>query len=103
MKSVLPQYDNPETLAWLAAALEELGIHDQLEPPKMEIGEEEGVSAFVARARWKSGGKPPLQLFQSLRYTPAVFEQMLSDEGFVIERLAMTSCREEAIWSIRRN
>jgi hypothetical protein len=99
MQKVLPQYDNPETLAWLAAALDELGIRDQVEPPQMKIGANEGVPAFVATAKWKSGGEP-LQLFHSLRYTSASFEEMFRGAGFEIERLAITSCREEALWSI---
>jgi len=100
MQRVLPQYDNPETLAWLKAALEALGIKDQVELPEIKIGEMEGVPAFVATARWKRGGAP-LQLFHSLRYTPILFEETLRSAGFEIERLAITSCREEAIWAIR--
>lgn len=99
MERVLPQYDNPETLAWLTAALEALGREDQLEPPEMKIGEMDGVPAFIATARWKSG-KASLQLFHSLRYTPSLFEEMLRNAGFEMERLAMTSCREEAIWAV---
>ena len=101
MQTVLPQYDNPETLVWLTAALKEQGIKDQVEPPEMKIGEMEGFPAFVATARWKSGGAP-LQLFHSLRYTPELFEKMLCDAGFELSRVAMTSCREEAIWAIRQ-
>lgn len=100
MQRVLPQYDNPETQAWLTAALEELGLKDQVELPEMKIGGMEGVPAFVATARWKSGGAP-LQLFHSLRYTPSLFEETLRNAGFDMERLAITSCREEAIWAIR--
>jgi len=114
MRRVLPQYDNPETLAWLGAALEEMELKDRLEAPEMKIGEIEGVPAFVATARWKSSEpfekwghrflpKPaePLQIFHSLRYTPTVFENMLQQAGFRIELLALTTCREEAIWALR--
>ena len=100
MQKVLPQYDNPETLAWLTAALEELGIKDQVELPEMQIGEMEGVPAFVATVRWKSGGAP-IQLFHSLRYTPSLFEETFRSAGLEMERLAVTSCCEEAIWAIR--
>ena len=113
MRSVLPQYDNPETLAWLTAALEHGGLKDRVDAPEMSIGEVEGVPAFVALARWKSsepfekGGhrfspkrEEPLRLFHSLRYTPPLFENLLRSEGFNVELLAMTSCREEAIWAI---
>ena len=114
MRSVLLQYDNRETLAWLRAALEEWELTDRLDAPEMKIGEIEGVPAFVATARWKSTEpfekwghrfspkiEEPLRLFHSLRYTPSLFEQMLRHEGFSVELLAMTSCREEAIWAVR--
>jgi hypothetical protein len=113
MQSVLPQYDNPETLAWLTAGLGGLGLKDLVDPPEMTIGEVEGVPAFVAHARWKSSEpferwghrfspkrEEPLRLFHSLRYTPALFENLLRGEGFNVELLAITSCRQEAIWAI---
>jgi hypothetical protein len=115
MRSVLPQYNNPETLAWLTAALEHLGLKDRVDAPEMSIGEIEGVPAFVARARWKSSEpfekwghhfspkrEEPLRLFHSLRHTPPLFENRLRQAGFNLERLALTSCRQEAIWAIRR-
>jgi len=43
----------------------------------------------------------PLRLFHSLRYTPSLFEGLLRSEGFNVELLAITACREEAIWAIR--
>ena len=114
MKTVLPQYDNPETLAWLAAALESWNLQELVQPPEMKIGEIEGIPAFIAESRWKSNEpferwghrfspdrENPLTLFHSLRYTPVLFESLLRREGFQIELLSTTSCREEAIWSIR--
>jgi hypothetical protein len=114
MRSVLPQYDNPETLAWLTAALEHWDLKDLVDATEMNIGEIEGVPAFVATTHWKSSEpferwghrfspkiEKPLQLFHSLRYTPSLFEGLLRSEGFNVELLAITSCREEAIWAIR--
>jgi hypothetical protein len=114
MQLVLPQYDNPETLAWLTAALEAWRLEDLVETPKMEIGAVEGFPAFVALARWKSDAQfvkwghafspkrnEPLRLFHSLRYTPALFENVLEEAGFDFQRLALTRCKEEAIWAIR--
>ena len=114
MNKVLPQYDNAETLMWLSAALEEWGMKERVEAPEMKIGEIEGVPAFVATARWKSAEgferwgqrfspkvEEPLQLFHSLRYTPELFEKILGDAGFKSEIMAMTDCREEAIWSVQ--
>ena len=100
MQSVLPQYDNAETLAWLDAGLEQADLKDRVEAPEMSIGEVEGVPAFVAKARWKSKTKEPLHLFSSLRYTPQLFEKLLRDDGFNLELLGITSCREEAIWAV---
>jgi SAM-dependent methyltransferase len=114
MQSVLPQYDNPETLAWLRAALEQWDLQDLVDAPEMKIGEIEGMPAFVGTARWNSSEPferwghrftppqdEPLQLFHSLRYTPTLFEDLLRGAGFQAERLAMTACREEAVWAVK--
>ena len=114
MRRVQPQYDNPETLAWLATGLEEWGLKNLVDAPEFAIGEIEGIPAFIAEARWKSS-RPferwghtfspnpakPLRVFHSVRYTPALFESLLADHGFQFERLALTACREEAILSVR--
>ncbi len=115
MQRVLPQYDNPETLAWLAAGLEQWGLEQRLESPGMVIGEVEGIPAFLGQARWKSGEafkqwghsfspaiEQPFRIFTSLRYTPKLFENLLRSAGFEVKLLAITACREEAIWSVRR-
>jgi hypothetical protein len=114
MRRVLPQYENPETLAWLGAALEHWGLQELVDAPRMGVGEVEGIPAFVASARWKSGEpfekwgrrfspkiEEPLRLFHSLRYTPPLFETLLRNEGFGAELLAKTACGEEAIWAVR--
>lgn len=114
MNSILPQYDNVETLAWISAVLEETGLADHVERPRMEIGQVEGMPAFVAQAGWKTESPfevkghrftprldRPLQLFYSIRYTPALFEDMLRREGCKFERLALTACREEGIWAVQ--
>ncbi len=115
MTTVLPQYDNPETLAWITAALEHWELIDLVHPLAMKIGQIEGIPAFLAQAHWKTN-KPfekwgqrfspkveePLQLFYSLRYTPPLFDNLWRRDGFDIERLSITSCRQEAIWSVRR-
>jgi SAM-dependent methyltransferase len=116
MDSILPQYDNPETLAWLTAALEVWDLEHFIEPPKMEIGELEKIPAFLIFAPWKSATPfekwghrfspkiaEPLRLFFSLRYTPALFETLLHRDGLSFELLSITSCHQEAIWCIRKN
>lgn len=115
MDVVLPQYDNPETLAWLAVALAHERIEHRVDPPEMTIGAVEGIPAFLAQARWKTSEpfekeghsvspnvEEPLRLFYSLRYTPALFENMLRDARLKVERLALTSCRQEALWSVQK-
>jgi hypothetical protein len=115
MTSVLPQYDNPETLAWMTAALEPWDLTDLVGPPEIRIGEIEGIPAFLGQVHWKTtepferwgqrfspGASEPLMLFSSLRYTPALFEEMLRWEGFDCDLFAITSCRQEGIWSVRR-
>ena len=113
MKSLLPQYDNPETLAWLHAALELWGLENRVHPPEIKVGEVEGIPAFLGLAPWKTNEPfekwkhrfspkkdDPLLLFYSLRYTPSLFENLLRKEGFSVELLSITSCRQEAIWAI---
>ena len=114
MKEVLPQYDNRETLIWIAEGLREWQLDDRVEMPEMTIGELEGTPAFLAVAQWKSEEsfemwehrfmprrEESLKCFYSLRYTPKLFEDFLRREGFEFELLAMTACRQEGIWAVR--
>jgi SAM-dependent methyltransferase len=99
MTAVLPQYNNQETLAWLAEALGTWNLAEKVGRPEMVIREREGIPALVAEARWNSGpGDAPLELFFSLRYTPEMFEELMRRERFPAKRLGLTSCGEEGIW-----
>jgi L-histidine N-alpha-methyltransferase len=115
MNSILPQYDNRETLEWLAEALKTWDLESLVEPPQMSIGEWEGIPAFLAFAAWRKAVpfekwgrsfspkmEEPLRLFFSLRHTPGMFEDVLRRAGFSAGLLSITSCRQEAIWCIRR-
>jgi hypothetical protein len=66
-----------------------------------QVGGDGRIDA-AAHAEQDAGGKmsEPLRLFYSLRYTPSLFENLLREEGFSVELLALTSCREEAIWAV---
>lgn len=104
MRAVLPQYDNAETLAWLNAGREQWRLTHLIDVPEIAIGEIEAVPAFLGQARWKTYAPKktdPLRLFFSLRYTPELFQALLLRESFLGEQLAITACREEAIWRIR--
>lgn len=114
MKAILPQYDNPETLAWLAAALETWSLSGFVHAPEIVIGEVEDVPVFLGQAQWKTTlpfekwgetfsprpGKP-FRLFQSLRYTPRSFQKWLETENFESEQLIVSPCGEEGIWSLQ--
>ncbi len=115
MKRVLPQYDNPETLAWLRTTMDYWKLGDFMEEPKIVAGERKDLPCIGGIAPWKSHeaylkfapdagefADVSFSLFFSLRYTPALFEELLRQAGVRGERLAMTTCREEAIWEIRR-
>ena len=102
MSAVFPQYNNGETLAWLAEGIAQSGLETELSSTRMIIGERENIPAFLGFARWaKQPNRPPLEVFSSLRYTPPLFENLLSEAGLAYELLAITTCRQEAIWSIR--
>jgi Histidine-specific methyltransferase, SAM-dependent len=114
MQTIFPQYNNEETKSWLTVALPHLGLQNRVYASEMVVGEVEKIPAVLGLARWKSKepfefeGQPfnpsaePFRLFYSLRYTPARLEKMLRAEGFQVEQLGLTACREEAIWAIRR-
>lgn len=114
MASILPQYRNPETLAWLTAALKAWELEELVSEPEMNVSELEGIAAFLGTVRWKSDlpferwghhftPRPAdsLQLFFSLRYTIALFEDILRRDGLQAELLSITACRQEAIWCVR--
>ena len=115
MKKILSQYDNPETVAWLKAAVREWKLTEFLSDPVVSISEAQGIPAVRGVATWNSedpifvGGNihipdvgRPFEVFRSLRYTLSRFTTFLLREGLRSEMLAITACREEAIWAVRR-
>jgi SAM-dependent methyltransferase len=103
MKRILPQYDNAETLAWLQAARDELRLREVIGEPRVVLGEHGSIPCLRGVAVWKSRAilEDEFVLFQSLRYTPARFEELLRGQGLAVECLAITACREEGIWAVR--
>ena len=105
MRILRPQYDNPETLAWLAESLTTWRLGEQLYAPRIAIDEIERAPAFIGEAKWKNRGHdvPPLRLFQSTRYTSDSFQRFLLRESLQGTPLALTACLEEGIWAINRS
>ena len=114
MKRILPQYDNPETVAWLKAAVREWKLTEFLSEPIVFVSEAQGIPAVRGVAWWNSQDPVfasgdvhipdvgrPFEIFHSLRYTPSRFTTFLLGEGLRSEMLAITACREEAIWAVR--
>ncbi len=106
MARVLPQYDNAETRAWLAAAREELRLHPIMGEPRVIIGKHESIPCFRGVASWQPEERredhlpkvvahpgDDFVLFQSLRYTPSQFDELLRGQGLSVACLAVTACR----------
>ena len=101
MNTILPQYDNAETLAWLHEAVVHWQLNARMQEPRIVSDRLGKIPRIRGLASWNSPLEATFQLFFSLRYTPEFFEILLHDAGVQGEMLAVTSCREEAIWAVR--
>jgi hypothetical protein len=114
MNKILPQYKNAETLAWLREAMLQWKLDELMEEPRIGVSTRGEVPCLLGSASWKSPqtfyrftgdrdslADPLFELFFSLRYTPGLFTELLKSAGVQGEMLAMTACREEAIWAVR--
>jgi SAM-dependent methyltransferase len=102
MNKIVPQYDNAETLAWLGEAMEQWKLTERMQEPRIVMDRQGEIPCLRGMAFWKSSPGATFQLFFSLRYTPELFEELLRNAGVQGEMLAITACREEAIWAVRR-
>lgn len=98
--ATLPQYDNPQTLEWLRAVLDDWAIAPALTPVRFDVRAVEGVLGLVATCAWR---EPPragaeLRVFFSLRYTPARFERTLEAYGLRALAARVADSGEEGIW-----
>ena len=113
---ILPQYDNPETLAWLRHILADWGIAPLLGEPCFQIQAMDGLLGFVAHCRWLSDvsfpweGQPfsarhgeRLRLFFSLRYTPGRLAAVLGQYGLSLKPGHVTPCGQEGVWTVGRS
>jgi hypothetical protein len=114
MEKIEPQYKNLETLAWLREAMAQWKLNEWMAEPQIVTSGHRRVPCICGLAYWNSAetylrftgdadatADPCFELFFSMRYTPAVFEELLRHAGVRGEMLAITACREEAIWAIR--
>ena len=103
MEKILPQYNNAETLAWLRAAMDEWKLDALMEGEQVILETGGKIPCIRGLASWLTSETAPFQLFFSLRYTPELFAELLRSSGVAGEMLAITACREEAIWAVRRS
>ena len=112
---ILPQYDNPETEAWLRQILVDWGISPLLGEPCFQIQAIEGLLGFVAHCPWLADvsfpweGQPfsarhgeRLRLFFSLRYTPGRLVSALRAYGLGLGPGQVTACGQEGVWRVGR-
>jgi hypothetical protein len=103
---IAPQYDNPETRAWLRRWLVEQGL--EAEYPELEFRDTlvEGMPAFVFEARRWPGGRgtlpESLRLFYSLRPVPAMVDQWAESCGLECAGKAIHPSGEEGLWCWRK-
>jgi len=102
MDKIVPQYDNAETLAWLREAMELWKLNARMEEPRIVMDKHGEIPCIRGLAFANSSPGTFFKLFFSLRYTPELFEELLQQAGVQGEMLAITACREEAIWAVRR-
>ena len=113
--AVLPQYDNPETRAWLRQILLDWGVAAHLGAPCFQIQPFEEILGFAAHCEWLSAvrfaweGAPfeaaageALRLFFSLRYTPGRLARALAPHGLALRQGHVTPCGQEGVWRVAR-
>jgi L-histidine N-alpha-methyltransferase len=113
--AILPQYDNPETRAWLTELLRQWGLAPHLDDLEIRIEEPApGTARVVARTHWKEdavlpwAGRSfqavrgtPLLLFSSLRYAPEAFTARLQSAQFEPIAASIGCGGEEGLWLVK--
>jgi len=111
---VLPQYNNPETVHWLSAALEDAGIPPACWTPEWSLAEASGWARIEARARftapaearWPGGSRrfspgDGLRLFFSNRPAAAQVRRWIEEGVGRIRAEWLDENREEGRWMVR--
>ncbi len=114
-ETVLPQYNNPETLRWLSQVLEDWGIAASLSAPTFEVQDFEDILGFCLHSQWLSETRfewentpfharagQSLRLFFSLRYTPKRLAKTLQHFGLMLDDGFTTPCRQEGVWRVKQ-
>lgn len=119
-RTVLPQYENPETESWLRLTLENDGlrrdqvhIHFTIEPSPADPRLLRIVARATAREpiqiplpetgspiHWEPG--QDLELFFSNRFTPDLFEALLTEAGWHTLTREIIPSGQEAVWLATR-
>jgi hypothetical protein len=114
--SILPQYDNPETRAWLNEVLVQWGIAPHLSALTIAFEPLDGACGrILAQTAWRQnitleweGGEfhaqagQPLTVFSSLRYTSEGFAARLRAAGFSLTSQSTSDCGQEGVWQVSR-
>ena len=118
VESVLPQYDNPQTRAWLMGVMRDLGfeaadgaLHFKIERGSAELGLWRIVADFVlarpttvavdAQAfRFATGES--IRVFFSYRYTPETVRRFLAGHGLSVSESWLSPHGEEGVFVCRR-
>ena len=119
VRTVLPQYDNPETQAWLRTLLEDHGVpadagsvQFHIEPvPGFPICARIAADWVVARSSecvldresfsWEPGER--VRLFFSIRHTPQSIELGLRSQGLRLAQSWIAGSGEEGVFLVERS
>jgi hypothetical protein len=114
-ETILPQYDNPETLRWLGQVLLDWGLETRLSTPRFHLRWFENVLGFSLESEWLSETKlewenapfharagETLRLFFSLRYTPERLNKALRQFGLTLGSGFVTPCGQEGVWQVAK-
>lgn len=117
-RHILPQYDNPETEAWLRLIFEQVGINRK--DIRMDFGIEPShqdprILRVIARAFaqrdlvvnlldktivWNKGES--FEVFFSNRFTPKLLEHLVTENGWNIVAREIIPSGQEGVWLARR-
>jgi hypothetical protein len=112
-EKIQPQYDNPETEAWLTTLLKDWGIYDRLTNYRIRLESRHEWLRLVAVMDWRESFDLPwenqtlslhkgdnLRLFFSYRYTPERFKHLALQAGLNIREEFVANNQEEGVWSL---